>query len=209
MQDYIPPVILLALTAWALYAVLGVSSKEPQRHVFLDLEPYSTRADAAILAIGAVCMDSHSNELSRIKLLINIKDTVNNGHVDPQTVEWWEKQSKEAQRLTFDDGQRFTLEVALGRFYEWYKMQGQTYGVWGNGATFDCGILRSAYDRLGMPCPWDFWEERDVRTVVALGKLAKLPDLKRDIPFDGIPHNCVDDAAHQGRYTIELIRALV
>ena len=32
---------------------------------------------------------------------------------------------------------------------------------------------------------------------------------KKDLPFIGTPHNCVDDAAHQARYTTEAIRDLI
>ena len=183
-----------------------------EQHVFLDLETYSTQPNAAVLAIGAVCVNLLGEEIDRIKILVNVKDACRYGHVDPSTVEWWENQSAEAIRLTFNDGERFTLPDALAQYYAWHKHLGTIRGVWGNGATADNVWLRSAYTavsgELPVGCPWDFWQDRDVRTVVALGRIADLPSYKNDLGFTGVPHNCVDDAAHQAKYTVKLIRGL-
>ena len=77
------------------------------------------------------------------------------------------------------------LVDALAKYYAWHKDLGQVEGVWGNGSTADCTWLRSAYTavsgELPIGCPWDFWQERDVRTVVALGWLAKLPNYKKEL----------------------------
>jgi hypothetical protein len=160
-----------------------------------------------------VCVNLLGEEISRVKLLVNVKDAMKNGHVDPCTVQSWEEQSDEAKRLTFSDGERFSLVDALAKYYAWHKDLGKLEGVWGNGATADNVWLRSAYVAVSgeftAGCPWDFWQDRDVRTVVALGWLAKLPDYKGLMEFEGVPHNCVDDAAHQARYTTKLIRELL
>ena len=211
------PICITLFALFVLYIVLYLGPRRAamraEHHVFLDLETYSTRPNAAILAIGAVCVNILGEEVGRIKLLINVKDAMKNGHVDPGTVKWWEEQSDEAKRLTFNDGERFMLADALAKYYAWHKELGQVEGVWGNGATADCIWLRSAYTTVSGEftpgCPWDFWQERDVRTVVALGWLAKLPDHKKELTFKGTPHNCVDDAAHQARYTTKLIRGLL
>lgn len=183
------------------------------RHVFLDLETYSTRPNAAVLAIGAVCVNLLGEEIGRIKLLVDVKDAMKNGHVDQSTVDWWDNQCDDAIRLTFDDGERFLLVDALAKYYAWHKEQGAVAGVWGNGSTADCAWLRSAYTAVSgeftAGCPWDYWEERDVRTVVDLGWLAKLPDYKNEIAFKGTRHNCVDDASHQAAYTTAFIRGLL
>ncbi|OUF83839.1 exonuclease VIII [Escherichia coli] len=31
-------------------------------------------------------------------------------------------------------------------------------------------ILRRSYERQGIPCPWRYYNDRDVRTIVELGK---------------------------------------
>lgn len=212
--------LLIVSTVFVLYVLYIVFVFSPRRkklrdarHVFLDLETYSCRPNAAILAIGAVCVNLLGEEISRIKILVDVKDAMSYSHVDPATVQWWKEQTIEARRLTFDDGTRMSLRLALGVYSSWHDKLGNVDGVWGNGATFDCVILRSAYTtasgEIEAGCPWDFWQERDVRTVVDLGELAKLPDHKNELPFDGTRHNCVDDAAHQARYTVKIIRGLL
>ncbi len=211
------PTVLTFFVLFVLYVTLVLrparNKLRDELHVFLDLETYSTRPDACILAIGAVCVNVLGEEVSRIKLLVDFKDAAKYGHVDTGTVAWWEKQSDEARRLTFDDGLRHKLADALALYYAWHKELGPVEGVWGKGATADCVWLRSAYTAVSGDftpgCPWDFWQERDVRTVVHLGWLAGLQDYKNLVPFEGTPHNCVDDAAHQARYTMEIIQDLI
>lgn len=49
------------------------------------------------------------------------------------------------------------------------------------------------------PTPWIWWNDRDVRTMVALGKVIGF-DPKNDMPFDGERHNALADAIHQAQY---------
>jgi hypothetical protein len=80
--------------------------------------------------------------------------------------------------------------------------------VWGNGANFDNVILRSAYDRAGQTCPWQFWNDSDVRTMVLLGKQLGF-DPKRNMPFDGVAHNALADARHQAKYVSAIWQKLI
>ncbi|ENO08979.1 exonuclease family protein [Escherichia coli O157:H43 str. T22] len=68
--------------------------------------------------------------------------------------------------------------------------------VWGNGANFDNTILRRSYERQGIPCPWRYYNDRDVRTIVELGKAIDF-DARTAIPFEGERHNALDDARYQ------------
>lgn len=80
--------------------------------------------------------------------------------------------------------------------------------VWGNGATFDNVILRGAYERAGQVCPWQFWNDHDVRTIVTLGRVVGF-DPKRDMPFDGVAHNALADARHQAKYVSAIWQKLI
>lgn len=71
--------------------------------------------------------------------------------------------------------------------------------VWGNGATYDNVLLEAAYDRTAITCPWKFWNNRDVRTVVELGKAVGC-EPRYEIPFDGEPRKAISDALHQVKY---------
>lgn len=79
--------------------------------------------------------------------------------------------------------------------------------VWGNGASFDCVILRNSYSLTGQPVPWQWWNDRDVRTIVELGKVIGF-DPKRDMPFKGTRHNALDDAIHQAKYVSAIWKKL-
>ncbi|MES3575777.1 3'-5' exonuclease [Enterobacter cloacae] len=80
--------------------------------------------------------------------------------------------------------------------------------VWGNGATFDNVILRGAYERAGHICPWAFWNDHDVRTIVTLGRSVGF-DPKRDMPFIGDVHNALADARHQAKYVSAIWHKLI
>lgn len=80
--------------------------------------------------------------------------------------------------------------------------------VWGNGATFDNVILRASYDRELIPCLWKFWNDRDVRTIVELGRQIGI-NPRRDIPFEGDLHNALADAKHQVKYVSAIWQRLI
>ncbi|EOK2527909.1 3'-5' exonuclease [Escherichia coli] len=71
----------------------------------------------------------------------------------------------------------------------------------------DCVILRNSYSLTGQPVPWQWWNDRDVRTIVELGKVIGF-DPKRDMPFKGTRHNALDDAIHQAKYVSAIWKKL-
>jgi len=80
--------------------------------------------------------------------------------------------------------------------------------LWGNGANFDNVLLRDAYRRSGLRPFWNFWNDRDVRTIVELGRQLGF-DPKRDMPFIGKHHNAIDDAIHQAKYVSAIWQKLL
>ncbi|CAM8176549.1 3'-5' exonuclease [Escherichia coli] len=80
--------------------------------------------------------------------------------------------------------------------------------VWGNGANFDNTILRRSYERQGIPCPWRYYNDRDVRIIVELGKAIDF-DARTAIPFEGERHNALDDARYQAKYVSVIWQKLI
>ena len=78
-----------------------------------------------------------------------------------------------------------------------------TVQVWGKGATFDNVLLEYSYNRTGIPCPGNYWNNRDVRTIVELGKAVGYTPC-HEIPFEGEPHNAISDARHKVKYVSAL-----
>ncbi|HGC4018072.1 3'-5' exoribonuclease domain-containing protein [Escherichia coli] len=176
----------------------------------IDLETMGTNTNAPIVVIGAVFFDPQTGEIGPVfYIVISLTDAMNTGAVpDGGTIEWWLKQSSEARAAILTD--QVKLKDALSRFREFINEYSDEkfVQVWGNGATFDNAILRTSYERLDIPCPWRYYNDRDVRTIVELGKTIDF-DARTVIPFEGVRHNALDDARHQAKYVTATIQKLI
>ncbi|MEH8216209.1 3'-5' exonuclease [Aeromonas veronii] len=180
------------------------------KNVMLDLETMGKGPRAAIVTIGAVFFDPMTGELgAEFEAHINLSDSAKFGEMDPDTVLWWLGQSDDARAaIAYDvDGEkRMALLQALQKFQEWLMANGQEGKrpyVWGNGAGFDCTIMANAYEavrKVRFIGYWNGFQDRDVRTVVDMGRDLLSFDPKKDMPFEGVAHRALDDAKHQARY---------
>ncbi|HAX1626271.1 TPA: exonuclease [Escherichia coli] len=201
-------------TADPLIAVNGhhviTSTSRVWYHLMIDLETMGTNTNAPIVVIGAVFFDPQTGEIGPVfYIVISLTDAMNTGAVpDGGTIEWWLKQSSEARAAILTD--QVKLKDALSRFREFINEYSDEkfVQVWGNGATFDNAILRTSYERLDIPCPWRYYNDRDVRTIVELGKTIDF-DARTVIPFEGVRHNALDDARHQAKYVTATIQKLI
>ncbi|CAM6911801.1 Exonuclease [Escherichia coli] len=201
-------------TADPLIAVNGhhviTSTSRVWYHLMIDLETMGTNTNAPIVVIGAVFFDPQTGEIGPVfYIVISLTDAMNTGAVpDGGTIEWWLKQSSEARAAILTD--QVKLKDALSRFREFINEYSdeKLVQVWGNGATFDNAILRTSYERLNIPCPWRYYNDRDVRTIVELGKTIDF-DARTVIPFEGVRHNALDDARHQAKYVTATIQKLI
>ena len=173
-------------------------------HVMVDLETMGKKHNAPIVAIGAVVFDPATGSIGEsFYKVVCLESSVNWGAViDPSTVIWWLKQSSEARSAIVNDD-AIPLLDALLQFREFVSDNvaggSKKAQVWGNGASFDNSILRSSYDCIAEDYPWEYWNDRDVRTMVELGQAIGF-DPKTTIPFEGSRHNALADAIHQARY---------
>ncbi|AHE62285.1 exonuclease family protein [Escherichia albertii KF1] len=201
-------------TADPLIAVNGhhviTSTSRVWYHLMIDLETMGTNTNAPIVVIGAVFFDPQTGEIGPVfYIAISLTDAMNTGAVpNGGTIEWWLKQSSEARAAILTD--QVKLKDALSRFREFINEYSDEkfVQVWGNGATFDNAILRTSYERLDIPCPWRYYNDRDVRTIVELGKTIDF-DARTVIPFEGVRHNALDDARHQAKYVTATIQKLI
>ncbi len=113
-------------------------------------------------------------------------------------LKWWITQSPRAKDI-FNSRDAVTLESALKDFSE-FVSQVENVCVWGNGSSFDNVILKNSYNKLSMPIPWNFRNDRDVRTIIALAQDISGFDSKKEVVMDGIAHNALDDAIYQAKY---------
>ncbi|EIQ0380178.1 3'-5' exoribonuclease [Escherichia coli] len=176
-------------------------------HLSVDLETMGTNPDAPINSIGGKFFDPATGEMGpEFSKAIDLETS--GGIIDRKTIKWWAKRSREAQSAIFTD--EISLDVALRLFIEFIEKNsgGSFVQVWGNGANFDNVILRRSYERQGIPCPWLYYNDRDVRTIVELGNAIGF-DVRMAIPFEGVPHNALDDARHQAKQVSAIWQKLI
>ncbi|HIB8858185.1 TPA: 3'-5' exoribonuclease domain-containing protein, partial [Klebsiella pneumoniae] len=182
-------------------------------HVMVDLETMGKKHNAPIVAIGAVVFDPATGSIGEsFYKVVCLESSVNWGAViDPSTVIWWLKQSSEARSEIVNDD-AIPLLDALLQFREFVSDNvaggSKKAQVWGNGASFDNSILRSSYDCIAEDYPWEYWNDRDVRTMVELGQAISF-DPKTAIPFEGSRHNALADAIHQARYVSAIWQRII
>lgn len=174
-------------------------------HIMLDLETLGVTPGCAILSIGAVVfsIEGLGAEFSRV---VSRKSCLKAGlWVEEGTLDWWQRQSTKAQEVLHmsDSIAAPDLRDVLAEFTEFAATAGGKGGprVWGNGADFDNAILAVACHRANMPVPWAYIRSRCYRTLKACA-----PSIKA--PFrEGVHHNSLDDAKHQARHAIEIMRS--
>ncbi|WP_332391441.1 exonuclease [Escherichia coli] len=176
-------------------------------HLMIDLETMGKNPDAPIISIGAIFFDPQTGDMGpEFSKTVDLETA--GGVIDRDTIKWWLKQSREAQSAIMTD--EIPLDDALLQLREFIdENSGEFFvQVWGNGANFDNVILRRSYERQGIPCPWRYCNDRDVRTIVELGKAIDF-DARTAIPFEGERHNALDDARHQAKYVSAIWQKLI
>lgn len=168
--------------------------------VMVDLETWGLTPGSDIRSIGAVVFDPVAGTLGQ-EFYVNVRGGRNwNLTRDPSTVEWWSKQTTEAQQAL--DRDRVLLHPALDMFADWWNdldppQAGEDPATfWANGPHFDEAILAACYRATGQTVPWHYRAPRDFRTIIeAAGGV--------DLPFEGVQHDALADAKHQARCVIE------
>lgn len=151
------------------------------KNIMIDIETLGTEPDSAILSIAAVNFNLTES------LYLKIIPESNNDYgrtINISTVKWWFKQSDEA-RNEFLQGNFFDLKHALLQLHNFIKPDDI---VWANSPSFDCVILKSAFKAVTIECPWKFYNERDVRTLLGL---------KPGFGGRVVTHNALDDCMNQ------------
>lgn len=170
-------------------------------HVMIDLETLGRRAGCSILSIGAVAFGPEGLGPEFYTVVNRASCQAHGLHEDEATLEWWTKQSAQAQTVL---GQASTdgtsLVDALAELTTFLSGLGslKKLKVWGNGADFDNAILTACYAAVGRELPWEFWHNRCYRTLKSLRPAAKLSR-------QGTYHNALDDAKSQATHAIQLL----
>ncbi|MBW0622406.1 3'-5' exoribonuclease [Escherichia coli] len=185
----------------------STSTSRLWHHLMIDLETMGKNPDAPINALAGKFFDPATGEMGpEFSKTIDLETA--GGVIDRNTIKWWLKQSREAQSAILTD--EIPLDDALLQLREFIdENSGEFFvQVWGNGANFDNVILRRSYERQGIPCPWRYTNDRDVRTMVALGLVMDF-DARSVITFEGERHNALHDARYQAKYVSAIWQKLI
>ena len=174
--------------------------------LMIDLETLDTTVTAKILSVGLCFFDIATGEV-RLQTDVTVplagqeKRTVSDAALN-----WWMTQTDKAWSLA-RGGEQTELRKLLHAISDNVKMF-PGIRVWGNGATFDISILEHAFNEYGIPVPWDFWNVRDMRTLVEVGQMITGVGIRSKVPFEGVKHSAVDDAVWQAKVVSEIWKVL-
>lgn len=164
--------------------------------VSIDLETLGVTSRSAFVTIGACMFDARTGEVDKDNTFyrrVSWETATLRRNISSDTLHWWTNQQVEALReITKPGGE--PLKQVLIDFAEWVPHKCKP---WGNGAVFDIGMVEDAYNQYAIPIPWKFWDVRDMRTVVDIGRWLNMDPKK--IQREGVHHNALDDAIHQAK----------
>lgn len=162
-------------------------------HLMLDIETMGNESFSSIISIGALEFDINTGETGKeFYVNVDLQSCIDLGLIiNASTVMWWMQQNEQARK---DLIEKTALPISKA-LLEFSNFCTNDYEVWGNSARFDCGILQNAYNKAGIPIPWDFRKERCVRTLVSFN-----PDIKKNFQSIGTAHNAISDCYFQVGY---------
>jgi exodeoxyribonuclease VIII len=188
--------------------------------IMVDIESAGTKVTAPLLSIGARVFDIKSCKLDEpFFLAIDPVSSFQAGIAEADTIQWWMKQTKEAQDNAWNNPAAVHISRALVQFAEFIKAKTRYHTVpvrlWGNAARFDMGILDYQYDKASMQMPWSFRFEMCYRTLKnsykswSMDKSKELnPDLWKQLKGgEELRHSALYDANIQALHAISIAHA--
>lgn len=174
-------------------------------NVVLDIETLGTASDAAIIQIGMcvpefdrVYLKDPTNYEFEVTIaydscLLLVKEGVVS--MTDSTMEWWEKQPTRERVFS---GQSSYIEC-LFKAVEWLERltSDGNICVWGNGSDFDNVILLHSLSCFNIKAPWDFRNNRDLRTLKGLFPLRV--KLAPYLSHSELLHTALGDARYEAR----------
>lgn len=193
-------------------------TKEAIDHVYtdivVDLETLGTEPEAAILSIGAVRFHPFTRDSEQsisepdrtFYARLNERVQLDNGRmVDPDTLLWWQAQSKGAKAVFEEETE--DVETALKRFADFCKGARR---LWGNGNMFDNAILRNIFRQYKLEYPIPYRKDLDLRTVTFMWRKLlhkahnQLPD-DNSLVYD---HTALSDAKVEALGLQQMLREI-
>lgn len=165
-------------------------------HCMIDIETIDTKPSAVVLSIGAVMFDKYQLGNTFYQVLDVPSQKLHGRTENKETLDWWNKQNKEAYDAVFNCDETEKVSTTLTRFSDFFLENIAQY-PWGNGSTFDISIMEDLYRMAGQIPPWDFRYIMDMRTFMHFNYKGSKP--RRE----GVYHNALDDAIYQAKLVMK------
>lgn len=172
-------------------------------HIMFDIETMGLLPSAALTQVGVIAFKQVgvSNEvLSEQVFNVSPDHWGDNGRsFSGSTVAWWFNQA-EAARKSITSGllsQKSVVE-AFHRFVS-NNLDKEEGFIWSKG-NLDIIVMEDLFRVHGLPCPWKYWQVRDLRTLLWIAD----PKLERT----GVQHDALDDARFQLRQLEESLKKI-
>ena len=170
------------------------------KDVMIDIETFGKGSKAAICQIAACYFDRNTGDIGpTFKRNIDAKSCVDIGaEMEPSTIYWWLSQGKEAQ-ASVAEGLLLNVKDVFISFNDFIS---RADCIWSH-ATFDFPIVMGTYEMLRLTPSFKYWQARDIRTLIGLGKVDHRKETR-----DGTHHDALDDAIFQAKYCAKAFRQI-
>lgn len=173
-------------------------------NIMIDIETLGPSPNGLIVSIGAVKFD---NEITS-EFYANV--SIQSGkwidlEIGADTLKWWFEQNDKARQALFAP-EPLEIYFALQEFSKWIGTEKKI--IWANGSAFDLAILRNAYNKSHIPCPWKWREEMCMRALRHVGHVIGLNYSKYKKQAGDNLHNALEDAKLQAQYVIDVFNKI-
>ena len=181
------------------------------KHVMIDIETMAAGNDAAVISIGLAEFDPKTGSIGRtleVRNSLTAQRNVNR-RFDPSTVEWWLRQSKEAQeqllsKPRYDTAAEMMKEVDT--FLNSICSSQWDLALWAKGPSFDLMICRDLAKQLEVRWKGHFSREYCVRTMLMIAKANGWDDILGMEPE--VAHGALSDSIHQANQVMAVMTRL-
>lgn len=149
------------------------------------------------LAEGYYTFDKLVKQIQNIKFKVQEQVEEYNLEIDPETLEWWSEQTKEARALIKPSSE----DVSIDRMIHWFNSQVELNDVrivYTRNNTFDPIILKNICEITNHKFPYPWWMIRDTKSTI--DGLTWHHDIKDSF----IPPNCEGYVKHNPAHDIAL-----
>lgn len=165
----------------------------------IDLETLGVESNKVIASIGIVYGDVELGSITHTFYVELDMQQQMQGHYNPDasTLAFWLEQNESARGQLAAMLKRGGVPRgnAFNSVCQYLRNLPENTRIFGNGPLFDLQPIAEFSTQAALP--WKHWNERNVRDWIDICQLVTGQDVRKLVPFKGVKHNALDDAAHE------------